>query len=281
MYRFRKKDQSYTLFETIGHPRTDVPGQPPGSFFAIAQPYPTAMDSLFDSFLELKMENEWLKQRLREIPVDVPVEPVFNLDHINSNTGSDVIVGAEKQQQDKLFSNDGGYTGKRGVTEESTTTTTTSSSTTSSVAAGNNNSLWLRDDAVMNVYSSNNSNASSGNNSNRVRSPAPPPQQQQQQPSNPAAAAAAAAATAVGMVSTGVVDMTETTAATTKTTGELMKDKSKRRKKQRGADEYVCTDCGTATSPEWRKGPHGPKTLCNACGLRWAKKSKRKGLSTD
>lgn len=25
-------------------------------------------------------------------------------------------------------------------------------------------------------------------------------------------------------------------------------------------DEYVCTDCGTTESPEWRKGPMGPKT---------------------
>ncbi|KAF8751147.1 hypothetical protein RHS01_08815 [Rhizoctonia solani] len=25
--------------------------------------------------------------------------------------------------------------------------------------------------------------------------------------------------------------------------------------------------------PEWRRGPHGPKTLCNACGLKWAKAS--------
>jgi hypothetical protein len=33
---------------------------------------------------------------------------------------------------------------------------------------------------------------------------------------------------------------------------------------------------GTLDSPEWRKGPTGPKTLCNACGLRWAKKEKKK-----
>ena len=33
---------------------------------------------------------------------------------------------------------------------------------------------------------------------------------------------------------------------------------------------------GTLDSPEWRKGPTGPKTLCNACGLRWAKKEKKR-----
>lgn len=39
-----------------------------------------------------------------------------------------------------------------------------------------------------------------------------------------------------------------------------------KKKKQKATEEYVCTDCGTLTSPEWRKGPNGPKTLCNACG---------------
>ncbi|EPE09597.1 zinc finger white collar 2 protein wc-2 [Ophiostoma piceae UAMH 11346] len=50
---------------------------------------------------------------------------------------------------------------------------------------------------------------------------------------------------------------------------------SDKKKKLRVADEYVCNDCGTLDSPEWRKGPGGPKTLCNACGLRWAKKEKK------
>ena len=50
----------------------------------------------------------------------------------------------------------------------------------------------------------------------------------------------------------------------------------KDKKKLKVADEYVCSDCGTLDSPEWRKGPKGPKTLCNACGLRWAKKEKKR-----
>ncbi|CAB4411926.1 unnamed protein product [Rhizophagus irregularis] len=57
---------------------------------------------------------------------------------------------------------------------------------------------------------------------------------------------------------------------------------SKPRKKKKPKveeEEYVCTDCGTVESPEWRKGPQGPKTLCNACGLRWAKKAKRQASS--
>ncbi|KAJ3122840.1 blue light receptor [Physocladia obscura] len=33
-----------------------------------------------------------------------------------------------------------------------------------------------------------------------------------------------------------------------------------------------CRKCGKTASREWRKGPHGPKTLCNACGLRFKRK---------
>lgn len=40
-----------------------------------------------------------------------------------------------------------------------------------------------------------------------------------------------------------------------------------RRKRLKG--QHVCNDCGTADSPEWRKGPNGPKTLCNACGCKF------------
>jgi hypothetical protein len=27
-----------------------------------------------------------------------------------------------------------------------------------------------------------------------------------------------------------------------------------------------CLQCGATKTPQWREGPHGPKTLCNACG---------------
>ncbi|CAJ0903663.1 4945_t:CDS:10 [Entrophospora sp. SA101] len=32
-----------------------------------------------------------------------------------------------------------------------------------------------------------------------------------------------------------------------------------------------CESCHTNTSPEWRRGPTGHKTLCNACGLRYSR----------
>jgi hypothetical protein len=37
----------------------------------------------------------------------------------------------------------------------------------------------------------------------------------------------------------------------------------------------VCTDCKTVKTPLWRNGPQGPKSLCNACGIRYKKLGKR------
>lgn len=41
--------------------------------------------------------------------------------------------------------------------------------------------------------------------------------------------------------------------------------------------QKVCAQCGTSDTPLWRLGPHGPKSMCNACGIRW----KRKNSSTN
>lgn len=30
-----------------------------------------------------------------------------------------------------------------------------------------------------------------------------------------------------------------------------------------------CSHCGVQKTPQWRTGPNGPKTLCNACGVRF------------
>ncbi|KAI0461353.1 hypothetical protein LJB42_001021 [Komagataella kurtzmanii] len=38
-----------------------------------------------------------------------------------------------------------------------------------------------------------------------------------------------------------------------------------------------CLQCGSGDTPEWRRGPYGARTLCNACGLFHAKLTKKKG----
>jgi hypothetical protein len=36
----------------------------------------------------------------------------------------------------------------------------------------------------------------------------------------------------------------------------------------------VCVSCKTSDTPLWRLGPQGPKTMCNACGIKWKRKIK-------
>ncbi|KAI8094977.1 uncharacterized protein B0P05DRAFT_169338 [Gilbertella persicaria] len=44
----------------------------------------------------------------------------------------------------------------------------------------------------------------------------------------------------------------------------------------------ICVRCRTSNSPEWRRGPDGNKTLCNACGLRYSRfKSKQWRTSNE
>lgn len=33
----------------------------------------------------------------------------------------------------------------------------------------------------------------------------------------------------------------------------------------------TCVNCAEAKTPQWRQGPDGPLTLCNACGVAYAK----------
>ncbi|KAG7620667.1 Zinc finger GATA-type [Arabidopsis suecica] len=39
-----------------------------------------------------------------------------------------------------------------------------------------------------------------------------------------------------------------------------------------GDTKKTCVDCGTSRTPLWRGGPAGPKSLCNACGIKSRKK---------
>jgi PAS domain S-box-containing protein len=75
-YRFRKKDSTYTIFESHGHPHltseaaTYGPSNAAGfcrGFFMMARPYPTKNAGLLDSFLEHKIENERLTKRINDL----------------------------------------------------------------------------------------------------------------------------------------------------------------------------------------------------------------------
>ncbi|XP_057856699.2 GATA transcription factor 9-like [Cryptomeria japonica] len=44
---------------------------------------------------------------------------------------------------------------------------------------------------------------------------------------------------------------------------------SEQGKKKEVNDARICLHCGVNKTPQWRCGPLGPKTLCNACGVRY------------
>ncbi|EST08114.1 Zinc finger, GATA-type [Kalmanozyma brasiliensis GHG001] len=43
------------------------------------------------------------------------------------------------------------------------------------------------------------------------------------------------------------------------------------KKRSRAPAPGSCQACGSSETPEWRRGPDGARTLCNACGLHYAK----------
>ncbi|KAH8101018.1 hypothetical protein BXZ70DRAFT_1007942 [Cristinia sonorae] len=60
--------------------------------------------------------------------------------------------------------------------------------------------------------------------------------------------------------------------------------KSKYRKRSRATPPGKCHSCNIRETPEWRRGPDGARTLCNACGLHYAKlmrKRDKNGLGPD
>lgn len=58
-----------------------------------------------------------------------------------------------------------------------------------------------------------------------------------------------------------------------KGTGEGNSNKKLRR--GRAAPPGRCHSCNRADTPEWRRGPDGARTLCNACGLHYAKLTRK------
>lgn len=44
---------------------------------------------------------------------------------------------------------------------------------------------------------------------------------------------------------------------------------------QKAAPPGRCHSCNRAETPEWRRGPDGARTLCNACGLHYAKLTRK------
>ncbi|CAG8811901.1 21478_t:CDS:2, partial [Dentiscutata erythropus] len=49
-----------------------------------------------------------------------------------------------------------------------------------------------------------------------------------------------------------------------------------RKRTKRSALPGRCHSCNIQETPEWRRGPDGARTLCNACGLHFAKMTRKR-----
>ncbi|KAK2043017.1 GATA zinc finger protein [Colletotrichum somersetense] len=257
-FRFKKKDGKYAIFESVGHAHIAAAKFAPNphnqspfcqAVFMMSRPYPTKNAGLLDSFLEHKIENERLRRRIAELRREEEMEN-------------------EESQRQWMQSQEG----RSDMTPSETTMTSAPSHASRNMETGDRSSalnVALTREALEGVAGS-----------------------------RPDSLKDKMARYEGGASHTDTIEMltglryiegersrgiTTGNASPTLIKGDagiaIPLDRDPRtgdkKKKLKTSEEYVCTDCGTLDSPEWRKGPSGPKTLCNACGLRWAKKEKK------
>lgn len=280
-YRFKKEDGTYVIFECDGHPhlssndgRQSAYNQ--GSitplaalckgFFMMARPYPTKNAALLDSFLEHKIENERLMKRIADLKREEAEENAQQERQWQENSTStvqqrdmDMSEGASRMPDQ---TSDGQTPDYQGMPPPARPTTSNAALTRqnldSALSAQQPDSIA---DKMSRYEASNHLETIEMLTGLRYRD---------------------------GERSHGISTGDTSPALIRGDAGiAILLDRDRegyqkgKKKKLKMADEYVCADCGTLDSPEWRKGPKGPKTLCNACGLRWAKKEKKKHGGTD
>ncbi|KAI1812965.1 hypothetical protein GGS20DRAFT_577964 [Poronia punctata] len=265
-YRLKKKDHQFAIFEAVGHAHIAGAKFAPNphnqtafcqAVFLMSRPYPTRNASLLDSFLEHKIENERLRRRIAELRREEDEEEASQQSWFQE-TRSDVTPSDDTMlsgsQPAPLFKQVAADSQAMPPPERPLNVALTRENL-EGVTAGN------RPDSI----------------------------------NDKMARYEGACFTDTIEMLTGLryVDgertrgMTSGNPSLTLIKGDagiaIPVDRDpktgEKKKKLKIAEEYVCTDCGTLDSPEWRKGPSGPKTLCNACGLRWAKKEKKKNAN--
>lgn len=284
-YRFKKDDGTYIIFECDGHPHIsasdpnamtnygqDADQQQPiagvcRGFFMMARPYPTKNAALLDSFLEHKIENERLMKRIEELKREEAEETAEQDRLYREQISGSQAAGATSSEPSRNNTNPETSSEPRGATpgRDYQGMPPPAKPTISNTALTRQNldsalSSQMPDSIAdkMSRYEANGNHLESIELLTGLR-------YRDGERSHGISTGDTSPALIRGDAGIAIL---------------LDRDRDgskKEKKKLKVADEYVCADCGTLDSPEWRKGPKGPKTLCNACGLRWAKKEKKKG----
>ena len=260
-YRFRKADDSYTIFESHGHPHLTSeaavfgPNNAAGfcrGFFMMARPYPTKNANLLDSFLEHKIENERLTKRIADLRKEEQDEVEAQQRHwLKKQEGHGSITPSDTQRTDSdapasacMTSAASDYNGmpppaKPSISNTALTQQNLDEANASSKPDSINDKMARYEGAthIETIEMLTGLRYRDGERSQGI---------------------------STGDASPALIRGDAGIAIPVDKEGRG----SDKKKKLKVADEYVCTDCGTLDSPEWRKGPNGPKTLCNACGRK-------------
>lgn len=273
-YRFRKSDDTFAIFEAHGHPHiSEAPQIDPSSvqsvckgFFMVARPYPTRNAALLDSFLEHKIENERLMRRIAELRQEEYEDQQ-----------------QQRQRQQQSLRSDGMTSTSHGSSFGGETPMSVGQSQTPSSVPADSMPPPAKPVSALTRQNLDRMEASNSARIEGIRD-------KMARFDGPSHMDTIEILTGLryreGERSKGISTGDTSPALIRGDVGvpipidKESRQSSDKKKKQKVADEYVCTDCGTLDSPEWRKGPKGPKTLCNACGLRWAKKEKKRNAST-
>lgn len=279
-HRFRTAEAKYCIFECHGHPhltpdttRLDLSGSYVASagvcrgFFMMARPYPTRNSELLDSFLEHKIENVRLQARIaalkREEAEDADVQQEHYHKQARATISRTTSSSADFPPASPSIHSKVEYTDYGGMPPPAKPTMSNVALTREALDEAN---AFARPDSIRDKMAryEGSSHVDSIEMLTGLR-------YREGERSHGISTGGKSPALIRGDVGIDIsIDKTD----------PRYSYSDKKHKKVKSADEYVCTDCGTLDSPEWRKGPNGPKTLCNACGLRWAKKEKRKIGST-
>jgi PAS domain S-box-containing protein len=226
-FRFAKPDKSCRLLEAYGHPHvvSEKLRQTCNGIFLVCRPYPTKSCQLLDSFLEHKIENIRLHQRIAQLKEEEE-EDLNGIQQISAQASGAVRRPPPPVAQDT-------YSGEENESSDSLTLDESDARAQAVEELATEDMSHIEGIEVMTGLFYGEGERSQGLSTGLRQG---------------------------RLIQCGMETITPDQQART------IQD-SDRRKRLKG--EYMCTDCGTSDSPEWRKGPDGPKTLCNACGCKW------------
>jgi hypothetical protein len=212
----------------------------------MSRPYPTKNANLLDSFLEHKIENERLLRKINELKWEEREELEQQDQMISRRDGLSTVTRSDQETENRTETDNGGsiYDGmppppKPSISNTALTRQNLNEALAASRPDSINDKMARYEGATPMEHIEMLTGLRTGERSEGISTGAISP------------------ALIKGDAGIAILPDRESRAS------------SDKKKKLKVADEYVCTDCGTLDSPEWRKGPNGPKTLCNACGRKY------------